>query len=161
MKLLRWFTAVCRLLLYRDWDLTLYIGQGLQRAHTITKIIFGSEYKDLTANEITSAFAGDSRLVSVQDSELHSQTIVQLAVAYALAPSKCELIVLFCTFGLCSYHWYSLVAEALRLINMKGLYLNNKPVPHGHYKLTAGDLIDGRIAILRSGKSKHLILASP
>jgi tyrosyl-tRNA synthetase len=47
----------------------------------------------------------------------------------------------------------------MRLIQAKGLYLNNKPVQFERYKLTRTDLIDDKVAILRTGKSKHLILA--
>jgi tyrosyl-tRNA synthetase len=49
-------------------------------------------------------------------------------------------------------------AEAHRLVKAGGLYLNNKPVAYADYTLNQSDLIDGRVAILRAGRAKHLIL---
>lgn len=112
--------------------------QGLQKAYTTTKIIFGSSYWTLTASEITSAFAGDPRLVFCEESEIFSNPVTHLAAGYELISSK---------------------SEAQRLVKSKGLYLNNKPVAFADYTLRRSDLIDGKVVILRAGKTKHLIIA--
>lgn len=51
------------------------------------------------------------------------------------------------------------LAEAARLVSSQGLYLNNKPVASTDYRLELSDLVDGKVAFLRAGRSKHLILA--
>jgi len=111
--------------------------EGLQKAYTTTKIIFGSSYWTLTAAEITSAFLGDPRLVFCEESVMFSQPLTHLVVAFELVSSR---------------------SEAQRLVRMKGLYLNNEPVISTDRKLRSADLIDGKVVIFRTGKSKHLIL---
>jgi tyrosyl-tRNA synthetase len=85
-----------------------------------------------------SAFAGDPRLVFCEQAAIFSRPITHLATAYELIPSK---------------------SEAQRLVRAKGLYLNNKPVEFADSKLSPNDLIDGKVAILRVGTAKHLVLA--
>src|SRR5882762_1977899 len=72
--------------LIHAWNL----AHGLQKAYTTTKIIFGRSYGALTAPEITSAFAGDPRLVYCENSELFSCPVTHLAAAYELSSSKCK-----------------------------------------------------------------------
>lgn len=67
------------------------LGEGLHRAHTKTKIIFGDSYWTLTASEVTSAFAGDPRLVFCEESTMVSQPVAHLAAAFELVPSRCKL----------------------------------------------------------------------
>ena len=50
------------------------------------------------------------------------------------------------------------LGEAKRIANANGLYLNNFVIDQGR-NLRRTDLIDGRVAILRAGKDKHLVLA--
>ncbi|KAF7981850.1 hypothetical protein HWV62_31391 [Athelia sp. TMB] len=110
---------------------------GLQRARTITKIIFGSDYRSLKASEIVTAFANDPRLRVVSEHDMHNKTVGELAVIHELIHSK---------------------SEATRLATSKGFYMNNKTMGKIHEKIQPTDLIDDRVAILRAGKSKHLIL---
>jgi tyrosyl-tRNA synthetase len=49
------------------------------------------------------------------------------------------------------------IGEARRLVTAKGLYLNNVVVESQH-TLRREDLIDGRVAVLRAGKNKYLVL---
>lgn len=51
------------------------------------------------------------------------------------------------------------LAEARRLVEQGGLYLNNERVDTPSMKLEHHHLIDGRLAILRAGRNNHLILA--
>lgn len=53
----------------------------------------------------------------------------------------------------------SIPAEAVRLIEAGGLYLNNVVVSGPDQKLQAENLLERRMAILRAGKDKHVILA--
>jgi tyrosyl-tRNA synthetase len=104
-----------------------------------------------------SAFAGDPRLVFCEQAAIFSRPITHLATAYELIPSKCKfrpLCAIFTSLTLGDY-----IAEAQRLVRAKGLYLNNKPVEFADSKLSPNDLIDGKVAILRVGTAKHLVLA--
>lgn len=47
----------------------------------------------------------------------------------------------------------------MRLIEAGGLYLNNVVVSGPDQKLQAENLLEQRMAILRAGKDKHVILA--
>lgn len=51
-------------------------------------------------------------------------------------------------------------AASRNLVQARGLYINNQTVPEPQFKLTKSQLIDGRVAILRAGKDKLLILAA-
>ena len=44
-------------------------------------------------------------------------------------------------------------------MSSKGLYLNNAPVTNFQEKLTAADLIDGRLAFLRAGSQRVAVIA--
>jgi tyrosyl-tRNA synthetase len=52
------------------------------------------------------------------------------------------------------------IAASRTLIGSRGLYLNNRPVQDTQQKITQADLLDAKIAILRAGKDKTLILAA-
>ena len=51
-------------------------------------------------------------------------------------------------------------AAAKQLVAAKGLYINNVPVQDYQQKLQQSDLLDGRLAILRSGSQKQLVLVA-
>jgi len=50
-------------------------------------------------------------------------------------------------------------AEAVRLVQSGGLYLNSVSVDKPEQRLQVRDLICGRLVILRAGKDKHVVLA--
>jgi hypothetical protein len=74
-----------------EFDSSEISEEGLQKAYTTTKIIFGSNYWTLTATEITTAFLGDPRLVFCEESVMFSQPLTHLVVAFELVSSRCEL----------------------------------------------------------------------
>ncbi|KAF5385964.1 hypothetical protein D9615_002242 [Tricholomella constricta] len=116
-----------------------HTSKGLARAQTLTNLLFESNYDGLTANQITSAFEGDPRLVMVDEEELLESSVMKLAARYRLASSA---------------------SASRNLVQARGLYINNRTVPEAQYKVTKAELIDGRVAILRAGKDKLLILAA-
>ncbi|TFK44730.1 hypothetical protein BDQ12DRAFT_673472 [Crucibulum laeve] len=113
--------------------------EGVVRAETLTKLLFESDYSDLKAENIIAAFQGDPRLVMVDKSELLELPVAKLASKHSLVASN---------------------SAARSLVTSKGLYLNNTPVPELQFKITAERLINERIAIVRAGKDKLLVLAS-
>ena len=65
--------------------------------------------------------------------------------------SSCKHVILIST---CS------VAASRALLASRGLYLNNQPIQDPQQKITDTDLLDKKIAILRAGKDKTLILVA-
>jgi tyrosyl-tRNA synthetase len=65
------------------------------------------------------------------------------------------LSVLVVNFPLISFKAASRVLVAAR-----GLYLNNIAIQDLHSRIAVDDLLDDRIAVLRAGKDKILVLAS-
>jgi hypothetical protein len=53
---------------------------------------------------------------------------------------------------------FDITAAARTLVMQKGLYLNNELVQDIHQTIEQSQLIDGRIAIIRAGRDKHLVL---
>lgn len=52
------------------------------------------------------------------------------------------------------------IAEAKRLVEAKGLYVNNERVQNFGDTLKEGDLLDGRFVVVRSGSQKQLVLVA-
>ena len=48
--------------------------------------------------------------------------------------------------------------EARRLIDNKGLYLNNRRVETAQAKVAASDPVDGRLLVFRSGKKNFCLV---
>jgi len=116
-----------------------HTDKGLTRAQTLTNLLFESNYDGLTVNQITFAFEEDPRLVMVDEEELLDSPIMKLAARYRLVSSA---------------------SASRNLVQARGLYVNNRTVLESLYKITKPELIDGRVAILRAGKDKLLILVT-
>lgn len=54
----------------------------------------------------------------------------------------------------------SFKAASRVLVAARGLYLNNNPIQDLHSRIAMDDLLDHRIAVLRAGKDKILVLTS-
>jgi len=79
---------------------------------------------------------------------------MKLAAKHGLVASACKLP----ENPKASYFNLSLTAASRALVQARGLYANNKPVLKIDHKLTKADLIDGRVAILRAGKNRLVVL---
>ncbi|KAF9450444.1 tyrosyl-tRNA synthetase [Macrolepiota fuliginosa MF-IS2] len=110
---------------------------GVIRAETLTKMFFESHYEGLKAEHVKSALEGDPRLVLLDFQEIRETPVAKLAAKYGLVASN---------------------SAAKNLIASHGLYLNNQAVPEVQYTIQPSSLIDNRIAILRAGKGKLLVL---
>ncbi|KAF8633320.1 hypothetical protein AX17_004493 [Amanita inopinata Kibby_2008] len=111
---------------------------GVIRAETLTKLLFDSDYSNLQADHLLAAFQGDSRLALINEADMLQTPLPKLISKYGLVASN---------------------TAARSLIQARGLYLNDTPVLDVHFTLTRQHLIGHRIAILRAGKDKLLILA--
>ncbi|KAJ3516848.1 hypothetical protein NLJ89_g864 [Agrocybe chaxingu] len=112
---------------------------GVAQAVTRTKLLFGSDYTTFKAKDILSAFDQDPRLVKVPRHEILDTSAGKLAAKHGLVASN---------------------SVSRSLISSRGLYLNNQPVEDVQYKILQEELLDGKIAILRAGKDKLLVLAA-
>ncbi|KAF7782578.1 hypothetical protein Agabi119p4_1954 [Agaricus bisporus var. burnettii] len=113
--------------------------EGMVRAETLTKMLFDSDYHGLQAEHIKSALGGDPRLVLLDFQELQGTPVAKLAAKYGLVSSN---------------------SAAKTLVASRGLYLNNQIVPEVQHMVPSSSLIDDRIAILRAGKGKLLVLVA-
>ncbi|PFH51508.1 hypothetical protein AMATHDRAFT_2965 [Amanita thiersii Skay4041] len=131
--------------------------EGLNHAETLTKLLFDSDYSSLQASKVIHALQNDPRLVLVSEADMLQTPLPKLAAKHGLVSSNCKLTV---HGPLRSLELITLFLAAARtLVQARGFYLNNTPVPDAHFTLTRHHLIDNRIAILRAGKDRLLILA--
>ncbi|KAJ6625608.1 hypothetical protein B0H10DRAFT_1782616 [Mycena sp. CBHHK59/15] len=112
---------------------------GRMKAETVTKIMFDADLADLRAQAIIDAFQDDPCLHMVDQEELATASVVKLAVKYGIVSS----------------------ASAARLLVLsRGLYQNNRPVAEIQFTLQHHHLVDDRVAILRAGKDKMVVLVA-
>ncbi|THV02327.1 hypothetical protein K435DRAFT_653336, partial [Dendrothele bispora CBS 962.96] len=116
-------------------------ASGAAQAEKTTKAVFrqpDAKDKTLDAQSIISAFAGDPRLKWCDRQELISTPVIKLASKYGLVSST---------------------SAARQLVQSRGLYLNDKVVPEIHFIAKTDDLLQDRVAMIRAGKDKLLVLA--
>jgi len=112
---------------------------GLRSALRASEVLFGGSIEGLGASELAGIF------VDVPSAELPRSTVtgapvIDLAAAAGLCQSK---------------------GAARRLVQSGGLYLNNQRVAGIESVVQAADLVDGQVAVLRSGKKTfHLVRVS-
>ncbi|KAJ2714257.1 tyrosyl-tRNA synthetase [Coemansia spiralis] len=116
---------------------------GLQQALCATEVLFGARTGDalrkFTGRDFASAFAHDSRMVSVGRAAAAAMTISDIAVVVGACKSK---------------------SEAARLVRSGGLYWNNEPVRDSKWVpgVTGGFIGDGTVGVIRTGKTNYRLL---
>jgi len=111
---------------------------ALEKALRASEVLFGKEISGLSLNEILDIFA-DVPSTKLGKSKLDGAgfTLGDALVLSGLAPSK---------------------GEAKRLVQGGGVCVNNRRVSDAREAITASDLIDGQLLVLRKGaKHYHLI----
>ncbi|KAI9060270.1 hypothetical protein FKP32DRAFT_1595666 [Trametes sanguinea] len=111
---------------------------GVARAQLATRLLYERDIATAKADDVVAALRGTPVLHLRDASEVVDVPLVKLAAAFGLAASN---------------------SAARQLVSAKGLYLNNNPVSDAHQKLSAADLIDGRLAFLRAGSQKLAVIA--
>jgi tyrosyl-tRNA synthetase len=110
--------------------------RGLRIAEEASRVLFGGELTGLSADELLAIFANVPSTGRPQATTV-GLPVVDLAVEAGLFKSK---------------------GEARRLIASGGLYLNGRRVEKPEETVGAGDLIENRILVLRTGKRNfHLV----
>jgi tyrosyl-tRNA synthetase len=111
-------------------------AKGLRIAQEASRVLFGGELTGLTADELLAIFANVSSM-EMSRAKAAGLPVVDLAVEAGLCKSK---------------------GETRRLIASGGLYLNGRRVEKAEETVQPGDMIEGRVIVLRSGKKTfHLI----
>ncbi|KJA19890.1 hypothetical protein HYPSUDRAFT_43757 [Hypholoma sublateritium FD-334 SS-4] len=110
---------------------------GVAQAVARTKLLFGSDYTSLKVEDVIMAFQDDPRLVKATLHDITKTPLSKLAAKYGLVSSN---------------------SASRTLISSRGLYLNDKTVKTAQDVIELCDLQDQKIAILRAGKGKILIL---
>jgi len=70
--------------------LTYHLEIGVTQASVMTKLLFGSQYKDLKADEVISAFENDPRLVKTTMADILGTPVSKLAAKHGLVASNCK-----------------------------------------------------------------------
>ena len=109
---------------------------GLTVARRASEVLFGGALDGLSLNDLLAIFA------NVPSAELPHDAVVGKPVLDVAAAAK-----LFASKG-----------EARRLVQQGGLYLNNQRVADINAIVAAGDLIEGRVAVLRAGKKNFCLV---
>ncbi|KAI7883541.1 putative tyrosine-tRNA ligase [Lichtheimia hyalospora FSU 10163] len=111
---------------------------GLHKAQTATKVLFGGDLGSVTGEEIVQAFKDDSsRLVQLDRNQVIGLGLDGIATLAKATKSK---------------------SDAQKRIKAGGLYLNNTRVADPRYKVVESDLLDGQVCVIRCGKSSyHLV----
>ncbi|KAF8520356.1 hypothetical protein BU17DRAFT_88944 [Hysterangium stoloniferum] len=110
---------------------------GVSQAQAATRLLFDTDLTDLQSEAAAEALCHDPRYHALSEAELIGMPLSKLAATSSLTRSR---------------------GDAVRLIQAGGFYLNNIPVRETDRKLQLDDLIDQRLAILRVGKDKHVVL---
>lgn len=67
---------------------------GLAQARAATKVFFEADRGSLTSRDYLDAFAGTDRLFRIPQDQIMGKPLVEIALAAAVSPTKCELTIL-------------------------------------------------------------------
>jgi tyrosyl-tRNA synthetase len=112
--------------------------QATRQAEKASALLYGGGMEGATAQEILFAFDKNPRLIHLPRLSVLDQGLDRVALLSGACSSR---------------------AEANKLARSGGLYINGRAVQHAHeYTVSASDVVDNSIVILRVGKKRyHLI----
>ncbi|GBF93022.1 hypothetical protein Rsub_05633 [Raphidocelis subcapitata] len=110
--------------------------EGLAQALKATEALRPGAATELDAATLE-AIAGDAPSAALPREKVEGQLLVDVIVASGMLPSK---------------------GEVRRMVKNGGVYLNNSKVTDDKRAMAAGDLIEGRLALLACGKKNKLLL---
>ncbi len=111
-------------------------ARGLAIAQQASNVLFGGSLDGLRADDLTRIFA-DVPSTEVPRDQVFGNPLAELLVASGVCASKGEL---------------------RRLVQQGGCYLNNQRVTDTARLLGDADLVDGRLAVLRTGKKSFRLV---
>jgi tyrosyl-tRNA synthetase len=109
---------------------------GLKLAQKASSVLFGESMEGLKAADLIRIFA-DVPSVSLARGKAEGLSFLDLAVQSGMSKSK---------------------GEARRLIENGGCYCNNRRVESVESKMAQGDLVEGQLTVLRSGKKNYFLV---
>jgi tyrosyl-tRNA synthetase len=124
--------------LARDVTALVHGGEQVTRAEQASTVLFDEDIATLRADEVLAVFADvPSTEIPAEAFDAEGIGVVDLVARVQLAPSK---------------------AEARRLVQSGGVYVNNRRVADPQARLLRNQAIDGRLFVLRKGqKQNHLV----
>ncbi|KAF9784313.1 hypothetical protein BJ322DRAFT_1064083 [Thelephora terrestris] len=111
---------------------------AVRDAQTAAKVLFDSDYSSINVSDLLSALESDPKLVYVDKGEIFSVPLIKMGA---------------------STTFFGSVSAAKNMVKSSGLKLNNKVVRDPFYVLKPDDLLGERVAILKAGPHRHLVLA--
>jgi len=124
--------------LARDVTARVHGGDQVTRAEQASTVLFDEDIATLKADDVLAVFADvPSTEIRAEAFDAEGIGVVDLVARVQLAPSK---------------------AEARRLVQSGGVYVNNRRVADPQARLVRNQAIDGRLFVLRKGqKQNHLV----
>ena len=124
--------------LARDVTARVHGGDQVTRAEQASTVLFDEDIATLKADDVLAVFADvPSTEIPAEAFDAEGIGVVDLVARVQLAPSK---------------------AEARRLVQSGGVYVNNRRVADPQARLMRNQAIDGRLFVLRKGqKQNHLV----
>ena len=124
--------------LARDVTARVHGGDQVTRAEQASTVLFDEDIATLKADDVLAVFADvPSTEIPAEAFDAEGIGVVDLVARVQLAPSK---------------------AEARRLVQSGGVYVNNRRVADPQARLVRNQAIDGRLFVLRKGqKQNHLV----
>jgi tyrosyl-tRNA synthetase len=124
--------------LARDVTARVHGGDQVTRAEQASTVLFDEDIATLKADDVLAVFADvPSTEIPAEAFDAEGIGVVDLVARVQLAPSK---------------------AEARRLVQSGGVYVNNRRVADPRARLMRNQAIDGRLFVLRKGqKQNHLV----
>ncbi|EIN11684.1 hypothetical protein PUNSTDRAFT_62081 [Punctularia strigosozonata HHB-11173 SS5] len=126
-------------LLAREVSELVHGATGTSRALSMTDVLYGSgdQFESVTADQIIASMEGDGRLRFVSEAELFSKPLMVLSKTHGLTRSG---------------------GAAKTLAKTNGFYVNGHRRSDVYVKLKPDELIDGRVAVMRTGKRNTVVL---
>ncbi|KAM3583403.1 tyrosyl-tRNA synthetase [Umbelopsis sp. WA50703] len=112
--------------------------ESVNKAKTATKVLFGGNLEEIGADSIIQAFAHDnSRMRNMEKGKVVEAGLDTVAVLAGATKSK---------------------SETQKLIKSGGVYLNNVKISDPRFKIQESDLLNGKLCVLRIGKTSYHML---
>lgn len=133
-------------------------ASAVRHAQTAAKVLFDSDYSSINVSDLLSALESDPKLVYVDKGEMFSVPLIKIGASATFFGSVCE----FSPSIRRKHTLYDdgiFLAAAKNLVKSNGLKLNNTVVKDPFYVLKPEDLLGEKVAIVKAGPHRHLVLA--
>ncbi len=123
--------------LAREVTTLVHGAEQTRRAEHASAVLFGEDVTTLSADDVLDVFADVPSTDLASDQLEQGVGIVDLVARAALAPSR---------------------AEARRLVQSGGVYLNNRRITDPNARVTREQAIDGRVLLVRKGQRQNCVI---